>query len=283
MKLTKFILVVVLCSLSFDILSQKYSGNSWKQVSNSGSGTLACIYYETPGLIFKNKTTGKMHGLCVDIIHDFANYLKETHDKTVEIRFVGQEQVFTEFLQHVKTTPDLLGISNVSITPERQRHYSFTPPFLNNIFVMLSSANAPTLQSLSEVKNKFSGYTALMISGSIHMEIMKNIKKNYYPELMIREAPSSSAILDELAKNPKLFTILDFTGLLYAIKTKLPVKRQNIEIPGPKDKLAFIMQKGSDWEPLWNEFLTSEYKSGVKYRKSIADNLGHAFLSLGQN
>ena len=283
MRNLKYFVVIILCCGSLNIQAQKYSGDSWEKIKSSGSGTLACIYYETPGLIYKDKSTNKLKGLCVDIVNDFADYIEEKYSKKVNVVFVGQEQVFPEFLKQVNSTPNLLGVTNVSITPERQRYFEFTPPFLSNIFVLLSHTNAPPLSNLSEIQNKFSGYKARMITGSIHIKIMQGIKKDHFPSLIIEKAPSSAAILKDVAVNPKLFTILDFTEYIFAVKEKMSVKRHNVEIPAPRDKLGFVMQKGSDWAPLWNEFLSPEYKNSIKYKKSIADNLGNAFLSLARN
>jgi hypothetical protein len=108
---------------------------------------------------------------------------------------------------------------------------------------------------------------------------MEELKKKHFPSMKIGYGPSGGVILDHIKSNPKLFTILDFTEYVDATRKQLPVKRQNIEIAKPEE-LAFIMSQQSDWDVLWKEFLTEEYKTSVRYRKLIVDNLGANFLSV---
>jgi hypothetical protein len=108
---------------------------------------------------------------------------------------------------------------------------------------------------------------------------MNKVKKDFWPELSIAYGPSGQEIIKKITSNPKLFTILDFTEFVDANRKRLPVKKQNVEF-GSAEELAFIMSKQSDWDEIWKEFLTDEYRKSAKYRKNIADNLGSAFLSV---
>jgi len=79
--------------------------------------------------------------------------------------------------------------------------------------------------------------------------------------------------------NPKVFTILDFSDYIDATRKNLPIKRQNINFGAPEE-VGFIMSKQSDWDEIWKEFLTPDYRKSVRYRKIIADNLGANMLNL---
>jgi hypothetical protein len=74
-----------------------------------------------------------------------------------------------------------------------------------------------------------------------------------------------------------VFTVLDFIEFVNATRKKLPVKKQNVEFDNSED-LAFIMNKQSDWDEPWKQFLTDEYKKTAKYRRSISTNLGSTML-----
>lgn len=111
------------------------------------------------------------------------------------------------------------------------------------------------------------------------MKHIERIKKEQLPTLKINYGSSGGEILKKVSANPKLFTILDFTEYIDATRKNLPVKKQNIDF-GAAEELAFIMAKDSDWDEVWKEFLTPDYRKTVKYRKMIADNLGASFLSI---
>jgi hypothetical protein len=257
--------------------AQTYKGDSWAKVKSTG-GTLSVVYYTQPGLIYKD-TDGKMKGVCVDILGDFSRFVEEKYGKKLTINYAGEEKVFSDFLSTVQKTPNILGVTNVTITEERKKLMKFTPPFLTNPIVLITHKDAPTIKDLSEMGANYADYTAEVITGSTHVRHMENIKKNSNPGMKITYGPSGSVILSHISNNPKLLTILDFTEYVDATRKQLPVKRQPVEIT-KAEELAFIMALQSDWDEVWKEFLTDEYKATVRYRKFIVDNLGANFLTV---
>ncbi len=259
-------------------LGQKYSGDSWSKVKSNG-GTLTIIYYEQPGLIYKDPASGKMKGVCVDILGDFAQFVQTKYNKIVEINYAGQEQVFKIFLSITQSTPNILGATNVTITEERKKTLKFTPSFMNNPVVMLTHTDAPNINRVDEIGTAMKDYSAKVITGSTHAKIIEKIKKENAPALKVTYANSGGEILKELSGASKYFTILDFTEYLDATRRQLPVKRQNVNF-GADEELAFIMAKQTDWDQPWNEFMTKEYRSSIRYRKIIVENLGSNFLAI---
>ncbi|HEY8935623.1 MAG TPA: transporter substrate-binding domain-containing protein [Cyclobacteriaceae bacterium] len=256
---------------------QKYQGESWATIKAAGAGTLTVVYYEQPGLIYSE--AGKIKGACVDIMNDFVDYVQTHYNKKITVNYAGKEPVFTQFLKVVQDTKDILGVTNVTITNERKKILKFTPPFLSNPVVLLTHKNAPSIAGASDISEKLDGYSAEVIGGSTHLKHIEKIKKDYLPGLVINYGSNGADILKKISTNPKVFTILDFTEYVDATRKNMPVKRQNINF-GEADELAFVMSKQSDWDVLWNEFLTLNYRKSVKYRKIIADNLGTTFLSI---
>lgn len=264
--------------LATTCLGQKYSGDSWAKVKASG-GTLTIIYYEQPGLIYKDAATGKMKGVCADIMDDFAKFVQEKYGKKLELNYAGQEQVFPQFLSITQTTPNIMGVTNVTVTDERKKILKFTPSFMTNPVVMLTHKDAPTISTSAEIGTVMKDYSAKVISGSTHVKVIEKIKKENAPGLKVTYANSGGEILKELSGGPKFFTVLDFTEYIDATRRQLPVKRQSINFGGAEE-LAFIMAKQTDWDQPWNEFMTMDYKRSVRYRKIIVDNLGANFLAI---
>jgi len=275
----KFLFTLLsLFAISFSTFSQNYSGDSWSSVKSKGSGTLACIYYPTPGLVFEEN--GQVKGVCVDILNDFKTFVKDKYGKTINIKFVGKETVWTEFLSKTQSSSNALGVANVTITPARKKVMKFSPPFMQNPLIFLTHNSAPTISSASEIGSKLSGYSPLVIKGSTHEPIMKKLQAKHFPNMTIGYTDSGIATLKQIAGDPKAFSILDFTEYFDAVRNKMPVKRQNIKVGAPQEHLGFIMPLSSDWQPVWKEFLTPEYKQSVAYKKIVANNLGNAFLGM---
>jgi ABC-type amino acid transport substrate-binding protein len=272
-------LVLIACVLlSSACFSQKYTGDSWAKVK-AGGGTLTVIYYEQPGLIYKDAATGKMKGVCADILDDFAKFVKDKYGKQLTINYAGQEQVFPTFLSTTQNTANIMGVTNVTVTEERKKILKFTPPFMVNPVVMLTHKDAPSVTSTAEIATVLKDYSAKVITGSTHVKVIEKIKTENVPSLKVSYANSGGEILKELAGGPKFFTVLDFTEYIDATRRQLPVKRQGVKLGGAEE-LAFIMAKQTDWDQPWNEFMTPDYKMGVRYRKIIVDNLGANFLGI---
>jgi membrane-bound lytic murein transglycosylase MltF len=274
---TRYKFLVIGLFISTALSAQKYQGDSWTKIKSAGTGNLAVVYYEQPGLI--QEVNGKITGLCVDVLEDFATYLQTKYNKRVAIQYVGREVAFTDFLLAVQNNNNVLGVTNVTITEERKKILKFTPAFIANPVVLITHKDAPNLTDISQIKKTFVGYSTEIIAGSTHVKHMNKVKRDYWPDLNIVYGSSGQDIIKKITTNPKLFTILDFTEFVNANRKKMPVKRQNIELGAPEE-LAFVMSKQSDWDEVWKEFLTEDYRKSAKYRKNIADNLGSVFLSI---
>lgn len=274
----KRLLIGLVFFISFSGFAQQINGDSWSQVRSKGAGTLACVYYPTPGLVYEEG--GQVKGVCVDILNDFKEYVKNKYGKTVNIKFVNKETNWTQFLSKVKSSNNALGVANVTITPERKRQMKFTPAFMSNPLIFLTHSSAPKINSADQIGTQYSGYTPYVIEGSTHVPIMKNLQSKYFPNTELAYTNSGIETLQKLESNPKSFTILDFTEYFDAVRNRKPIDRQNIEVGGPQEDLGFIMPMSSDWQPIWEEFLTPAYKQSVAYKKIIASNLGNAFLSM---
>ena len=268
-----------LCLVLVNLVSvaQQYKGDSWSAVKANGAGTLSIIYYEQPGLIYK--ADGKMKGVCVDILSDFQKYVETKHGKKITVEYVGEEEEFQNFLRICQSTPNIIGVTNTSITEERKKIMKFSPPFMTTQMVLLTNKNSRGLLKLEDMSKTFNGFTAQVITGSTHVKYIEEIKKQYFPSLQVTYASSSESVIKNLSINPKMFSILDFTEYIGVVRKKIPVKRQDVELGNP-EPLGFIMAKQTDWDVLFKEFLTEEYRKSVRYKEIISNNLGSSFLSL---
>ena len=272
------IVVVLLLAISHISLSQKLGGDSWARVKASGSGTLIVVYSQQFGLIFKDKD-GKVKGVCVDILSDFARFLKEQHGTSLTIKYASEIPAFTEFLSTAQNTPHILGVTNTTITEERKKILKFSPAYMSNRQVMLTSSRAPSITSLNELPTKFSDFTAQAIKGSTQVKYVEKIKTDYMPALRITLEENGPDIITNLAGNAKAFTIIDFTEFVEVVHRKLPIKRQMVDVGGVEE-LGFIMSKQTDWDVPLKEFLTTDYRNSIGYKKIITENLGATFMSL---
>jgi ABC-type amino acid transport substrate-binding protein len=274
----KLLLPSLLMLVNIVTSAQQLKGDSWASVKLKGSGKVAVLFNQQPGLISK-MPDGSMKGVCVDILLDFQKFVLTKYNKKISIEYVGEQADFPRFLSTIQSTDDLLGVTNTSITDERKKIMKFTPSFMNNQVILLTHQSVPTLKNLSDLPVAFKGFTAQVISESTHAREMEKIKKDFFPGLKIEGMPSGDVIIKNLSTNKQVFSIIDFTEFIAVVKNRMPVKKHDVEI-GIPETLGFIMSKRTDWDGPWNEFLTPEYKKSVRYKEIIAQNLGASFLRL---
>jgi ABC-type amino acid transport substrate-binding protein len=266
------------------ILSIIYSfaqsdGEPWQKVRPAKTGTMMCLWNEAYGIAYRNDQ-GKLAGVCIDMLEDFRLFVKAKYEVDLVIEF-REEKSFAKFLTLIGKSPTLLGVSTVSVTEERKKRFHFSPYFISNPNIIVTHKDAPKLSSLNEISTIYKGFSMKVIAGSTHKDIANSVRARYAPDLVIAEGTASRDIFNEMRTNKNLFTIIDFGEYLGAHKNKFPITRQPVKLE-MEDKLAFIMGKNSDWEPLWREFLTDEYRQSSRYKKIISENLGLAYLGMIQ-
>jgi membrane-bound lytic murein transglycosylase MltF len=272
MKKVFFILLLFSSTTTF---TQIPEGDSWKAVSGNGVGKLSIVYYECPKLI--EDVNGTPRGVCVDILNDFVKYVKSKYNKDIELSFAMKEDDFGKFLKTVKSSNNILGVSNTTINDERKSEMKFSPYYLKTPLVILTNKTAPSFTTLKELAE--SGLSGQVEKETSYAAFMQKLKSGDFPKLNIQYQPTTPVVLDQLAASNKFFSVMDFTEYLGEVKSNTNIKRQSINL-NYNVPLGFIMSKKSDWDVLFNEFLTENYRNSVQYKKSITANLGANFMAL---
>ena len=136
--------------LSVGAIAQNYVGDSWAQVKQVGQGTIALAYVETPSFVYKDGS-GKLTGICIDIMQDFVKWANDTKKVKLTSKFVGDGTSFRGMYDKVKvSTGGVFGLGNITITEERKKEVKFSPPFITNFAILISNSNIPTLNKLED-------------------------------------------------------------------------------------------------------------------------------------
>src|SRR5579871_6164270 len=156
----KKILPLILLVSTF-ATAQKYSGDSWATVNAQGTGTLGVVYYPQAGLIYEDG--GKMKGVCAELLTEFTAFVQTKHNKKVTVQYLGAENVFNDFLKVCQSTPNILGVTNVTVTDERKKLMKFTPAFLTNQETLITHKDAPAVDNVKNISKTLNGYSAKVI------------------------------------------------------------------------------------------------------------------------
>jgi signal transduction histidine kinase len=177
--------------------------------------------------------------------------------------------------------PGVIGASAFSITRERQERVNFTPPYMPDISVLISSKTIPVVQTAEEFDNIFSRLEAITIKGTTYEEDLLKLKKERNIEFRMRYVPSYENIQVTIQNSDSAFGVIDLPTYMVELNRNagLSVNRQNI-LPIKREGLAFISPKGSDWAlPLSEYIRTPEFQSNIKLiTGKYLDNTVYEFM-----
>jgi len=278
----KFLVVATLCSIQ--AWAQGHVGDSWAQVKQVGQGTISLAYVETPSFVYKDNS-GKLTGICVDIMHDFVKWVNDTKKVKLQSKFVGDGTSFRGMYDKVKvSTGGVFGLGNITITEERKKEVKFSPPFITNFAILITQGNIPTLAKMEELPTTFASLTAYTAKGTLNEKRILDLKKKYFPDMKVVTTTTSQETLEKVFNDPKGFAYLDLAFYLEAAQLRKYVKRHPVG-----DQLAeqfgFVMPSNSDWGPLLDEFFKASggYTSTARYREILTKHLGETGVKLLQS
>ena len=260
--------MVLLLLTTLSGYAQKY--DSWKDVMARGSGTLTVLYFESPGLI--RQSDGKLSGLCVETLNDFVSYLDTKYDKKIVIEYKKATDIGT-FLNDIQRLPNILGVSAITITPERMKVMKFTTPYLASPVLLITQGEAGRLNALTDLK----GMRPFSLKGGVYNDVINELGKKYNIGGDVSYVAEPIALLSKVGATLKSFTVLGMTDYLAALKAGVKVRSQSLWV-AKDESYGYAMAKSSDWDIPWKEFLTPTYMNGTPYKKWITDYLGAAYL-----
>lgn len=277
-------IILLICTLFFASVSyaQQLKGDSWTSVKQNKKGKIIVTYTEAPK--FADRVNGQYTGLCFDIMNNFISYVKTRYGVNLEVEYANPKNPkdFDEFLQNVKNgSGGVFGLGDVTITNERKKEYTFSPPYFSNIAILATHNDVPTLSSLNKISTDFSGKKAVVQNGTTHETRIKQLKNSHFPALQVELTTGFEESNKLVSTNKNYFTYIDFSTYLNVLDNKVPLKRHPA---GDKsgEYFGFIMPKDSDWEPVLNEFFSQNggYVRSIEYRKMMSKHLGSHVLKM---
>jgi ABC-type amino acid transport substrate-binding protein len=254
-------------------------GDTYASAKQKGEARVIYYYNETPGYVSR-EANGTMKGLCIDLMQAFGLWLKKYEDIELKPVYNGQDaHDFKRFLLSMQQAKGgVFGVGSTTITEERKKNLQFSPPFLTNLSILITHADAPTLKAKKDIAATFSGMQALAVKGTTNEQWLLGLKKEFYPSLNLQYVASGEEALRQIVKNPKLFTQQDFIFYLNAKDSGLPIKRQAVA-DETSQHLGILLPLNSDWAPLMERFMKA-FVGSNEYRRIVSRNLGPHALKL---
>jgi putative glutamine transport system substrate-binding protein len=256
------------------------NGDSWNDIRQQVSGTLIVHYVPSEGFSYEDES-GELTGVTVDIIREFIQWVETENRVGITARFVPEES-FSRFYRNVaEADQGVIGMANVTITEERREELDFSPPYMQNIAVLITHDSVDELKSFYRLDEQFAGMQALAFEGTLHQERLERIRDHYHPDLDILMEHSNYEILNRVADDSSLFSYIDIYNYWRAAERGEPVKRHPVG-DDAAEEFGYVLPSGSDWTPLIQEFFERNdgFTSSDTYREIMNRHLGTELTNL---
>lgn len=263
-----------------DRQARPVSTPSFAEARETGSAHLAFFHVPASGFAYR-ELGGHPTGVTAELLRDLAHFVAAEHGLHVDVEWIEEER-WADFYRYVRDSRGgAFGIGNVTITEGRRDEVAFSPPYMNNIAVLVTHEDVPELDSMDQIGEAFRGLTALPYPGTLHETRLAEIRERHLPGARRRTVASNAELVSLLASGDGYFGYIDVYNYWGAREEGVPIRRHAV---GDDDSEAFgvIMPRDSDWAPVMNAFFDADggYVNSERFRGLLREHLGEELARL---
>lgn len=230
---------------------------------------------------FAYMQSNNLIGVEIEILAEFAEWAQSRKGVKLDVKYTPFKK-FEEFYKAVVSGNSfVIGAGTVAINEERKNDVLFSPPYLNNVSILISNGNAETIYNKEEVAEKWKNMKGITTKESIHSRYMEELKKKYLPGMNIEMAKSPLEVAERIGQQVNYIGYIDIvTFWHYLKKSNVFIKIQRI-FSVNNEKFGFIMPKNSEIQGLIAEFFESGFgfTATKSYRDILEKHLGYEVIS----
>jgi serine phosphatase RsbU (regulator of sigma subunit) len=256
---------------------QGYEVNSWQEIKENKKGKVVVLFHTIPPFISEEVGIG-IKGFEHELLKAFFEFTERKNQVKIDVEW-KKVNVFTEIFDKInKSESGVFGTSSISITPQRMTKVGFSPAYMPDIEVIVSSQNLTILESLDEFQQVFDTLTVLNVPESTFSENIDHLRSEYLPNIKVKNVNNIDDILNTLSTEDNYFSYVHLPIYALALRDGLPVKRQKF-FQVKRQGYAFVFPKESDWIEPVNAFFTSEEYKEIR-KKILTESLGSQIIDL---
>jgi ABC-type amino acid transport substrate-binding protein len=256
------------------------TATTFAEARETGRAELSFYYVPSSGFAYLDDE-GELTGVTAELLRDFAVFVATRFGIATEISWY-QEPRWADFYAHVRGSQGgVFGVGNVTITDRRREEIAFSPPYLNNVAVLVTHENVPELQNMAHIGEVFRGLTALPYPGTLHQTRLENVGDRWLPGMPTREVASNDELVSLIASGEGYFGYMDVYNYWRARQDGKALRRHPLG-DDSSETFGVIMPHGSDWAPVMEEFFRSNggYAESDRFRELLRIHLGEELAGL---
>ncbi len=240
--------------------------SQWEEVKKSGKGTVMIYWFPNDPYSYMD-ATGQLQGIEVEIMEGFQKYLKEHYKINLSTRWTKVER-FVDVLTIMKnkSLTGVFGTAGFSFSEERKTFMKFSPSYMADIAVLVSTPDIPIVRSQEDLKKYLQGATALTAQGTLLEKELIHLRDENNIQFKIEYTGGSVELIKLLNNRKNSFGYLNLpVYLLNLDKGLTKLNRQNY-LTKRYEGRGIGLPITSDWDvPLNEYFASSEFKKNIQF------------------
>jgi len=237
----------------------------WQDIQKSRRGSITVYWFPNEPFGFKSPD-GALKGIEVEIVRGFQRYLKVHYQIDLFIQW-EEEDTFRLVMNRLKkdSTGGIFGVAGFSFSDERRKFMKFSPSYMADMAVLVSTQDIPIIRSKQDLKKYFEGATAITSQGTILEKELIELRDQNQIHFNIEYTGGSDELVKVLRKRKKSFGFLNLPVYLMELdKGVANLNRQNY-LTRRYEGRGIGLPKLSDWDvPLNEYFASSEFKENIE-------------------
>ncbi|WP_229833598.1 substrate-binding periplasmic protein [Alishewanella longhuensis] len=265
-----------------DTIDQGDSYQVTQQAQMSGLARtiqLTVLYVPAEGFAYINPQ-GQLTGVSVEIMQDFASWLKQQHQLAVQLNFVSETNWQQFYQRIVHAQGGVFGLGNVTITEPRKQELAFSPPYLHNIAALITHQDISPLPEWQALPKQFAKLKPLAFSGTLHEQRINRLRDQYQPNAIVQQVSSNPDLLAKVASG-QYYAYVDAYNYWRAREAGMPLRDHPIAAESG-ETFGFIMPHSNDWAGLLEAFFAADggYLQSPRYQQVLTEQLGAELAQL---
>lgn len=241
-----FIIFYWLCCYCVPVQAQQKV--TWEKAKLEKQALIEVSYFNIPGYLYNNNH--EFSGVEYELLQEFKKFVKKRFQVNIRYEFEQMNSFKAVYQKALKGTSGDFFAASFSITHKRLKEVSFSPSYMADIIVMVSSLNLPIVRDSLEFVYKFKRAKGLAVKGTTIEKKVQSIKQKFLPELAIDMVEKPQDLWEYCSNNDNYFTFVQLDNYFYRSKKWYHLRRQNLFKTYGLGR-GLILPKNSDWqEPL---------------------------------
>ena len=243
--------------LLLGLAKNTYAQTSWKDAKKTRQANITVFHVNFAPFIYTQNQ--QVTGLEAELMQNFVKFVQKQYGIKTKLTFELQKSFGDVYQKVKKGNSGTFAASSFSVTQARKKEVQFSPIYMPDISIVISSNNLPILADTSEVATRFGTITAVQVPKSTDVQRTQRIAP-YFNNLQYKNIKRFEDIPLVVSQNDDHIAYVQLITYFTALQGKFKVKRQNL-FQINKIGMAIVLPLDSDWkEPIDAFFKSPEFK-----------------------